>query len=435
MKVNFLTDALETGELDFFKIRAIENKELINLSKKKAGNCTKVTPKEKRVLKMLDGTGKPMDKNLQLLKELLDLVEVDLTNENQGNDDDQDDNTSDQELKSISFKNISVPQIDAVQVPMNSDTPHLDLGPKRFKALEIDTFEEEKKHEESEEDDVNFHEIPTNEPPKGYDLMDKRTRQELYERMYLKRRQQKLQGKWNVKLTNYTKLLFSTPLGKSEEGFDKKSLDVKNDMTFENVKRCSSNFSFFSDKVKQDKRKPALLTGLKIEATENDFTKGDDASNYLNQETPNYGVDNDVFTYNMKPKTTPKQKQRESPKPKEFVFSHQNPAKSPVYQKKDFQIPTPTISQAMNPIKPMVSPSNINNYNEMMFFNIQTPVRAHNRPFNVFSRGHGHINPLRNFAKIFGNDEGRNNDYSDGARTDNDNSRNKEPLNVSNGLL
>lgn len=361
------------------------------------------------MLKALDGTGKPMDKNLQLLKDLLDLVEVDLTNDNQGNDDDQDDNTSDQELQSISFKNISVPQIEPAQLPINISISPAELGPKRFKALEIDTFEEEKKHEESEEDDVNFHEIPTNDPPKGYDLMDKRTRQELYERMYLKRRQQKLQGRWNVKLTNYTKLLFSTPLGKSEDGFDKKSSDVKNDITFENVKRCPSSFSFFSDKVKQEKPKPSIPMGLKIEATDNDFSKGDDASNYLNQETPNYGVDNDVFTYNMKPKHTPKQKhkQKKSSKSNQFVFSHHNPVKSPVYQKNDFQIPTPTISQAMNSIKPIMSPSNINSYNEMMYFNIQTPVRAHGRPFGMFSRGHTQINPLRNFAKIFENDEGR----------------------------
>lgn len=76
IKVNFLIDALEKGDLNFFEIRSIENKELMTLSKKKAGTYNrKLTPQEKKKLKTMDGQNLPMDQNLGLLKEMLTLVE------------------------------------------------------------------------------------------------------------------------------------------------------------------------------------------------------------------------------------------------------------------------------------------------------------------------------------------------------------------------
>jgi len=97
---------LEHGDLDYFKIRAIESKELLNLSKKKAGNVTNLSINEKRILKSLDGQRLSMDRNLPLLKSLLSLVEVDLRDEESGTQ--RDDETSENEIKSISFKNISI---------------------------------------------------------------------------------------------------------------------------------------------------------------------------------------------------------------------------------------------------------------------------------------------------------------------------------------
>ena len=104
VKINFLIDSLENGNLNFFEIRAIENKELISLSKKKCGVYSKkLKTQEKNILHTLDGKGKPIDKNLKLLKELLTLVDCDLEKQQ----DDEEDEDSSEELKSISIKNVT----------------------------------------------------------------------------------------------------------------------------------------------------------------------------------------------------------------------------------------------------------------------------------------------------------------------------------------
>lgn len=212
VKVNFLIDALEAGHLNFIEIRSIENKELMALSKKKLGVYNrKVTAEEKKALAKLDGKGKAIDKNLKLLKDMLSLVECNLEAEPK---DDDDDNSQD-ELRTGSVKNAA---------GRNEESPRnrglaagQEMGQKRVKKLEIETFEEEKRseygneNEDEDEDDVNFHDIPMINTFKPRDLTNKQERLEFYQEIYRKRREQKRKGKWNVQLSNYAKLIFSYP--------------------------------------------------------------------------------------------------------------------------------------------------------------------------------------------------------------------------------
>lgn len=371
----------------------------MTLSKKKAGNVQKQSVEEKRILKSLDGNGKSIDKNLELLKNMLQLIEIDLRDEIEENEEIKDED-SEQELRSISFKNTSIAQIESApyQAVINNE-PETTQN-KRFKAFESEEYEEEKKSSLS--DDVNFHEIPTTPPCQSLDMMDKKVRQEAYQKMYMKRHQQKLEGKWNPKLSSFTKLIFSYPQCEQED-MERKQSEIKNDMTFDNINRCPSSLSFFSEKVRQQNNKQKIGKGLKIDTGEQEHERQDNQNDYLNQETPNYGVEDDVFTYTIQNTNREKEKVE---KGGEFKFTKPPPLKSPNYQNKDLQILTPTINQAMNPIKPMVSPSNMNNYNEMMYYNIQTPARTQtNHPFNMFSRGSNALNPVRNFAKIFATDD------------------------------
>lgn len=66
-----MINALETGELNYLEIRKIENRELLVLVKRKSSLS-------KKILSKLDGKGKNINKNLQLLKDMLELIEVDL---------------------------------------------------------------------------------------------------------------------------------------------------------------------------------------------------------------------------------------------------------------------------------------------------------------------------------------------------------------------
>mmetsp|Transcript_2328 Transcript_2328/g.3042 ORF Transcript_2328/g.3042 Transcript_2328/m.3042 type:complete len:256 (+) Transcript_2328:311-1078(+) len=211
VKVNFLIDALEAGHLNFIEIRSIENKELMALSKKKLGVYNrKVTAEEKKALAKLDGKGKSIDKNLKLLKDMLSLVECNLEAEPK---DDDDDNSQD-EFRSVSVKNATGKNEES---PQNRNSlARQETGQKRFKKLEIDTFEEEKRSEYGNEngdneDDVNFHDIPMINTFKPRDLTNKQERLEFYQEIYRKRREQKRKGKWNVQLSNYAKLIFSYP--------------------------------------------------------------------------------------------------------------------------------------------------------------------------------------------------------------------------------
>ena len=76
VKISFLTEALETGELNYFDIRTIETKDLIALSKKKSTNAgKKLTAKEKSILSSINWKGKPVDKNIKLFKSMLSLID------------------------------------------------------------------------------------------------------------------------------------------------------------------------------------------------------------------------------------------------------------------------------------------------------------------------------------------------------------------------
>lgn len=262
VKVNFLIDALELGNLNFFEISAIENKELIVLSKKKTGNYNKkMTSEEKELLPTLDGKGKPIDKNLKLLKELLTLVNWDLEKQHLG---DEDDEESSEEIKSFSIKNETAKD-EVISEPKISTNTN-----KRFKKLEIETFEEEKEEEKKEEkedtesDGVNFHEIPEIPPPKQLDFSNKQDRIKIYENIYQKRREQKRLGRWKPVLSNYWKLIFSYPKFKEIEENISRPYEFKNEITFDNVKRCPSSISFLSE-MKSEARQPSFAPSIKIE--------------------------------------------------------------------------------------------------------------------------------------------------------------------------
>lgn len=161
---------MESGDLDYYQIRKIENKEIMNLSKKKSeAGCMKLAENEQ--LKKLNGKGKPMDKNLNLLKEILKFIEIDLSQESAENLLEVPDNES--ELKSISFKNINVgkPDKEFLQKHLlknrESSSVSNKITLKRVKNNEIDSFHEELKFKIENEDDVNFIEIPTMSKSKG----------------------------------------------------------------------------------------------------------------------------------------------------------------------------------------------------------------------------------------------------------------------------
>ena len=97
-----------------------------------------------------------------------------------------------------------------------------------------------------------------------------------------------------------------------------------------------------------------------------------------------------------------------------------NPVKSPAYQR-EFQFQTYALTNALNTIKPLASPSTP--YNENMFY-FQTPVRTPQNNFGMFSSKNVHVNPAQNFKKIFMTDaQADNNNVTDVVKGDNDNSK------------
>lgn len=228
------------------------------MSKKKKQEISihKLTAQEKEILPTLDGRGKPIDKNLKLLKEILALVDWDL--EKQQLDDDEDEESS-EEYKSISIKNVTAHEDSIKEPKIKSNTN------KRFKKLEIETFEEEKKEEKDDDSDgVNFHEIPEFPPPKPLDLSNKQDRIKFYENIYTKRREQKRLGRCKPVLTNYSKLIFSYPNFKEAEEDVSKPFELRNEVTFENVKRCPSSISFVSE-LKSEARQLSFAPSLRID--------------------------------------------------------------------------------------------------------------------------------------------------------------------------
>jgi len=156
-----------------------------------------------------------MDKNLDLLKEILSFIEVDLSQEAAENLLEVPDNET--ELKSISFKNINVGKPDKEFLKKHA-LKDREFSPdsnkqnfKREKNNEFDSFREEQKPEVENGDDVNFIEIPTVTKPKILNMMDRMTRCNLYQKQYHKRRMMKNEGKWNPVLTDKSFQGFRNP--------------------------------------------------------------------------------------------------------------------------------------------------------------------------------------------------------------------------------
>jgi hypothetical protein len=151
---------------------------------------------------------------------MLELFEVDLSEEQCRNDSEKNEENSEHDLQSISFKDVKINQIEPKIIefqPVNhlsgtKRSARIENRQSRFKRIKIeDAFEKEKSHH-SDQDDVNFHEIPTKVTEfTGVNMMDKKERSMLYQKIYHKRREQQLKGKSKQKLGIFTKLIFSYP--------------------------------------------------------------------------------------------------------------------------------------------------------------------------------------------------------------------------------
>jgi hypothetical protein len=400
VKLNFLIEALEHGDLDYFKVRSIESKELLSLAKKKLGGVSSLSVNEKRVLKTLDGEGKPMDKNLSLLRSMLELVKVDLTNEveNWNADEEEEEKSSIQENKSISFKNFSFKNYDQSSERVVNEPDSSYSKNKRFKIAELNLTKAELKEENwKNNDDINIIN-PMNESIKEVDLMNPERRMEFYNNIYKMRQKQKSRGKWKTKNTNYCTVIFSyKPEEYLDDEMERNIANIKNDMTFNNIQRNSSMASYlFKEKdVSTQPKKFNFATDLKIETGE-DLIKDDSPSN-IKQDTPNYGADeSECFT------KTPTNLFTDKSHSKFYIFKP-TPLRSP-YANNEFRMPTPTITKAINSFKPQPSPNN-----DHLYFNIQTPVQS---SFPGFRKGHPQGNPGQNLARIFGRDMARQGEKS-----------------------
>ena len=125
---------------------------------------------------------------------------------------------------------------------------------------------------------------------------------------------------------------------------------------------------------------------------------------------------NDIFTYEIS--NSQQNSWKNSTKTADFWFK-MNPMKSPVYQG-GFQFQNFALTNALNTIKPLASPSTP--YNENMF-NLQTPVRTPQNQFGMFSSKSGNGNPAHNFKKIFMTEGQGEGNIVDPAKGDNDNSK------------
>jgi len=157
--VNFLINALESGELDYYEIRKIENRELIMLIKKKS-------TLNKKIAANLDGKGKNINKNIRLLKDMLELIEVDF--EKMENDKD-----SITDEKSIRSK-IKLETVDEENKDESFDSQNQLRGNPVYKRKKLLDIEENKSETERSNDDVHFHDIPIQaDPLKNIDFGDK----------------------------------------------------------------------------------------------------------------------------------------------------------------------------------------------------------------------------------------------------------------------
>ena len=278
--VNFLINALETGELDYYEIRKIENRELMQL--------VKMNNMPKKAARRLDGKGKNINKNMKLLKDMLSMIEIDL--EKQDNDNDSDKGETVRTLKSTKKDETELSQEQPKLTPFEQQNS---------KRMKINEFEEAKEKLDLS-DDVNFHEVPVyNKYAKNFDFdeqfPDDNSSRIDYEKIYALRRRQKAKGKRNTKLSDITKMLFSYP--SPEEREEQKSETIGEiGINIENCQRAKSTVSFNNDKPNEINIPAFQPFGNKnIDST----TNKDVPFNIFNNKTPtgNYEIKNDTFTY------------------------------------------------------------------------------------------------------------------------------------------
>lgn len=319
-----------------------------------------MNPSQIKTLKTLSGNSKPMDQNLKLLRAMLELVEVDISQEQNVNDSDKDDMNSEHDIKSISFKNV---EIDKSSPKTNQNPSEKNLsGTKRaakpedrqsrFKRIKIeDAFEE--KSEYNDQDDVDFHEIPTRDNEfTNSNMMDKRDRCVVYQKIYNKRKDQYLKGKKRQTLGVFSKLIFSYP--KIEDFELKKEVSFRNnEFVFDDIAKESSSLDYIAkNKNKFD------MKSIKMDAEPNEENKDQENGFSFTPDNPNYGMEDNIFIYKL---AQNRGSEKNSTKTADFNFMNNlNNLASPNYAslcKRDFQIPTPTINQAIGSFRPMISPS------------------------------------------------------------------------------
>lgn len=204
-----MINALETGELNYLEIRKIENRELLVLVKRKSSLS-------KKILSKLDGKGKNINKNLQLLKDMLELIEVDL--EKNSEDGESGDEEASHAHKRKAHQEVSNP-IEEQKIESSVERTEL----KRPMLSELITTNISPK---KQDDDVNFHDVPGS---KELDFMNATIRSQIYQQMYQKRRKQRLEGKWNPRLSNQTQMICSIPSTNEREDNSYYAININQD--------------------------------------------------------------------------------------------------------------------------------------------------------------------------------------------------------------
>jgi hypothetical protein len=146
------------------------------------------------------------------------------------------------------------------------------------------------------------------------------------------------------------------------------------------------------------------LRGIKVDLDQNEENKEQDYGFSFIPETPNYGMEDNIFIYKVAHKQS---SERNSAKTDDFSFmNNANNLRSPNYATigiSNIRIPTPTINRAIGTFKPTISPTNYGAFGEMPI-SIQTPVMSYNQPPNIFQKQRN-SNPRQSLSKLFGKKE------------------------------
>ncbi|CAI2385149.1 unnamed protein product [Moneuplotes crassus] len=385
IKLKFLLNALETGDLGYYQIRKIEDKALIILSTKKvSARSAEIPESEKQPLLSLDGHGDAMDNNLGLLKKLLDLIDVDLGQDSMKEASENDHCIHNQEAKSALLGNMRAPHSNQVGLKRNASKYQMrtsnckEFMNKRAKYSEQEVSHEEAKEASDNEDDVNFIDIPTVAKHKRIDMMDKATRLQEFQKRYLARKIMRKEGKWNPKLQDctYFGLNKSPNLHLDLESGPKKITVITNLYT----KINSAEGSEF--RMNSPEKEISAIT-----------EKPDEISLNILPSTPTY-FRNIMFS--------PKQTAENSTK-KTADFSFSNPSFNLMrgsiqdqFRRKEFRVPTPGSMKSELPFKPGFTSTHKNYLNPAsslrQVFNLLPSQKANSQNDGGTDNGNSHNN-------------------------------------------